>query len=184
MGFVVLLFCTLLGGALSGLVFCLPFVICGIICFVCRKNVGLWCAWAVYILVDIFTHFAMGISRSAIRLTYLWTAEMNYGRLAIAWILTIILVAIIVITVIRLAKKPIATEEQGKKQLIIAWLVVLVLQIVARLWGSSEVYRYILDNIIRMSALYSLISLIFSWMKISALTVALIISVRFIKSKR
>ena len=34
MGFVVLLFCTLLGGALTGLVFCLPFVVCGIICFV------------------------------------------------------------------------------------------------------------------------------------------------------
>ena len=184
MGFVVLLFCTLLGGALSGLVFCLPFVICGIICFACRKNVGLWCSWVVYILVDIFTHFAMGISRSAIRLTHLWTAEMNFGRLAIAWILTLILVGIIVITVIRLTKKPFVTVDKGKKQAIIAWLVVLVLQIVAWLWGRSAFYQYILDNIVRLPLLYNLVSLIFSWMKVIALTVALVVTVRFIRTKK
>lgn len=184
MGFAVLLFCTLLGGVLSGLVFCLPFVVCGIICFVCKTNVGLWCIWAVYVLFDIFSHYAMGISRSAIRLTHLWTAEMNFGRLAFAWILTLILVAIIVVTVIRLSKKPFASEDTCKKQVIVAWFVVLALQVAAWLWGRSEVYRYILDNIMNMGVIYNLIALVFSWMKIIALTIALVITVRFIRAKK
>jgi len=35
------------GGGLGGLVFASPFLICGILCFVLKKNVGLWCAWVV-----------------------------------------------------------------------------------------------------------------------------------------
>jgi len=184
MGFVVLLFCTLLGGALTGLVFCLPFIVCGIICFVFKTNAGLWCAWAVYVLLDIFTHYAMGISRSAVMLTHLWTAEMNFGRLAIAWLLVLVLGAIILVTVLRLGKKPFSLKKKGLEQLIAAWLVVLALQVITWAWGRSETYNYILDNIMTMGVIYNLISLVLSWCKIIALTVALIVTVRFIKVKR
>ncbi len=184
MGFVVLLFCTLLGGALTGLVFCLPFVVCGIICFVFKTNAGLWCAWAVYVLLDIFTHYAMGISRSAVMLTHLWTAEMNFGRLAFAWLLVLILVAIISVTVLRLGKEPLPSKAKGVEQLIAAWLVVLALQVITWAWGRSETYMYIIDHIMTMGAVYNLISLVLSWVKIIGLTVALVISVRFIRTKR
>lgn len=184
MGFVVLLFCTLLGGVLIGLVFCLPFVVCGIICFVFETNAGLWCAWAVYMLLDIFTHYAMGISRSAVMLTHLWTAEMNYGRLAIAWVLVLILVVIISVTVVRLGKKPLASKEKGLEQLVAAWLVVLALQVIIWAWGRSETYAYILDNFMTMGVIYNLISLVLSWAKIIALTIALVVTVRFIRGKR
>ena len=184
MGFLVLLFCTLLGGALSGLVFCLPFIVCGIICFVFKTNAGLWCAWAVYVLLDIFTHYAMGISRSAVMLTHLWTAEMNYGRLAFAWLLVLILVAIIAVTVVRLGKKPLSSKEKGLEQLIAAWLVVLALQVITWAWGRSETYNYILDNIMTMGMVYNFISLLLSWCKIIAFTVALVITVRFIRTKK
>lgn len=184
MGFVVILFCTLLGGALTGLVFCLPFVVCGIICFIFKTNVGLWCAWAVYVLLDIFTHYAMGISRSAVMLTHLWTAEMNFGRLAIAWVLVLILMVIIAVTVIRLGKKPFSLKKKGLEQLIAAWLVVLALQVIIWAWGRSETYMYMIDHIMTMGAVYSLISLVLSWCKIIALTVALVITVRFIRIKK
>jgi len=184
MGFVVLLFCMLLGGALTGLVFCLPFVVCGIICFIFKTNAGLWCAWAVYVLLDIFTHYAMGISRSAVMLTHLWTAEMNFGRLAIAWVLVLVLVIIISVTVVRLGKKPLSLKEKGLEQLIAAWLVVLALQVITWAWGRSETYMYIIDHIMTMGAVYSLISLVLSWAKIIALTVALVVTVRFIRGKR
>ena len=184
MGFVVLLFCTLLGGALTGLVFCLPFVVCGIICFVFKTNAGLWCAWAVYVLLDIFTHYAMGISRSAVMLTHLWTAEMNFGRLAIAWLLVLVLGAIILVTVIRLGKKPFSLKKKGLEQLIAAWLVVLALQVITWAWGRSETYMYMIDHIMTMGAVYSLISLLLSWCKISVFTVALVITVRFIRTKK
>ena len=117
-------------------------------------------------------------------LTHLWTAEMNYGRLAIAWGLVLILVAIIAVTVVRLGKKPLSSKENGLEQLIAAWLVVLALQVITWAWGRSETYNYILDNIMTMGAVYSLISLVLSWCKIIALTVALVVTVRVIRTKK
>lgn len=44
---------------LMGLFIALPFVLCGLICLLCKKNIGLKCAWAVFIplwiLCTIFT---------------------------------------------------------------------------------------------------------------------------------
>ena len=42
------------GGGLAGFIFAAPFIVCGIICFACKKNVGLWCTWVVYFLFDIY----------------------------------------------------------------------------------------------------------------------------------
>ena len=183
MAFITLLFCTMLGGALSGLVFCLPFLVCGIFCFVLKRNVGLWCTWAVYFLLDVFMSYATGISRSAVVLTLKWTPEMNYGRLLFAWGLLLVLAGIILVTVIRLGKKPFAEEEKGQKKLILAWIALALFQVITMLWGRSEVYMYILNNIFTLGALYRLISIVFSWGKIIILTVALIVTVRFIKTK-
>lgn len=36
---------------LLGLLIALPFVLCGIICLLCKRNIGLKCAWAVYIVL-------------------------------------------------------------------------------------------------------------------------------------
>ena len=184
MAFITLLFCTMLGGALTGLVFCLPFLVCGIFCFVLKRNVGLWCTWAVYFLLDVFMSYATGISRSAVVLTLKWTPEMNYGRLLFAWGLLLVLAGIILVTVIRLGKKPFAAEEKGQKKLILAWIVLALFQVVTILWGRSEVYMYILNNIFTLGALYRLISIVLSWGKIIMLTVALVITMRFIKTKK
>ena len=183
MAFITLLFCTMLGGALSGLVFCLPFLVCGIFCFVLKRNVGLWCTWAVYFLLDVFMSYATGISRSAVVLTLKWTPEMNYGRLLFAWGLLLVLCGIIAVTVIRLGKKPFSTENKGQKKLIVAWSVLVFFQIITMLWGRSEVYMYILNNIFTLGALYRLISIVFSWGKIIMLTVALVVTMRFIRTK-
>ena len=68
--------------------------------------------------------------------------------------------------------------------MIAAWLVVLALQVITWAWGRSETYNYILDNIMTMGAVYSLISLVLSWCKIIALTAALVVTVRFIRTKK
>ena len=117
-------------------------------------------------------------------LTHLWTAEMNFGRLAFAWLLVLILVAIIAVTVLRLSKKPFSLKKKGLERLIAAWLVVLTLQVITWACGRSETYMYIIDHIMTMGAVYSLISLVLSWAKIIALTVALVVTVRFIRGKR
>lgn len=184
MAFITLLFCTMLGGALTGLVFCLPFLVCGIFCFVLKRNVGLWCTWAVYFLLDVFMSYATGISRSAVVLTFKWTPEMNYGRLLFAWGLLLVLAGIILVTVIRLGKKPFAAEENGQKKLILVWIVLALFQVITMLWGRSEVYMYIVNNIFTLGALYRLISIVFSWGKIIMVTVALVVTMRFIKTKK
>lgn len=44
---------------LLGLTIALPFLLCGTICLVCRKNVGLKCAWAIFILLSLFCTILM-----------------------------------------------------------------------------------------------------------------------------
>ena len=39
---------------LLGLFIALPFLLCGAVCLVCRKNVGLKCAWCVYVPLWIY----------------------------------------------------------------------------------------------------------------------------------
>jgi hypothetical protein len=49
------------GNLLLGLLIGLPFLLCGLICLLCRKNIGLKCAWAVYLpLWLILTVFIIG----------------------------------------------------------------------------------------------------------------------------
>lgn len=38
-----------IGFWLFGLIISMPFILCGTICMVCKKNVGLKCAWAIFI---------------------------------------------------------------------------------------------------------------------------------------
>ena len=46
------------GSILQGLLFALPILLCGLICLLCKKNIGLKCAWAVYLpLWVLFTIF-------------------------------------------------------------------------------------------------------------------------------
>lgn len=184
MGFLVLLFFAAMGAALGGLVFCLPFVVCGIICFVLKNNVGLWCSWAMYVLFDIYMSYATGISRSAVFLTLRWTPQMNYLRLAFAWLLVLILGIIIAVTVIRLGKKPYTTENKGQKKLIIAWFVLIGFQIATMVWGRTEVYQYLVNNIWTLGAVYRLISIVLSWTKIIMITVALVITMKYIKGRK
>lgn len=48
------------GNYLLGLFIGLPMILCGLICLVCKKNVGLKCAWAIYLhLWALFTIFMM-----------------------------------------------------------------------------------------------------------------------------
>ena len=49
MAFLAFLIPTVLGGILVGLILAVPFLVCGIICFLVRKRPGLWCAWAAYL---------------------------------------------------------------------------------------------------------------------------------------
>ena len=40
-----------IGRWLMGIAIALPFLLCGLICLLCKKNIGLKCAWAVYLVL-------------------------------------------------------------------------------------------------------------------------------------
>ena len=184
MGFLVTILLMVAGGGLAGLIFASPFLVCGIICFAFQKNVGLWCAWAVYVLFDIYMSYATGISRASVFHTLQWSYEMNYARLAFAWILAISLLVMIAITVIRFGKCQMECGQRVSRKLIVSWGIVVVLKIVAMVWPRTGLFKYILANVISMGMIYRLTSIILSWTRIVAVTVALVYTVRFIRNKK
>jgi len=184
MAFFVVMFFLVAGGSLGGLIFALPFLTCGILCFVLKKNVGLWCAWAVYVLFDIYMSYATGISRASVLYTFQWTHQMNYARLAFAWFAVISLAVMIAVTVVRFGKRPFENATKGRNKLIVAWGVLVVIQATAMLWGHTGLYKYLIENIFEFGFIYRLISIVLSWSKIIALIMALVVTLRFKKIKK
>lgn len=184
MAFFVVMFFLVAGGGLGGVIFALPFITCGILCFALTKNVGLWCAWAVYVLFDIFMSYATGISRASVLHTFQWTHQMNYARLAFAWFAVISLGVMIAVTVVRFGKQPFENATKGRNKMLVAWGVLVAIQAAAMLWGYTGLYKYLIDNIFEVGFVLRLISIVISWSKIIALTVALVFTLRFINTRK
>ena len=98
MAFLVWLLLTVLGSFLSGLFLAVPFLACGVICLRCRRRAGLWCAWALYLCAELYVRWATGISWSLVLITPHFTPEMNYLRLAIAWVQLAVMVIMFLAT--------------------------------------------------------------------------------------
>lgn len=111
-GAAVLLILTLLGGILSGLLFSSPFILCGIICLTFKRNVGLWCAWALLFAVNVYLRYATSISWRLTLWTLNYEPSMNYIRLVFAWIELICYVLIVVVTVLHFRKKPLVPTKK------------------------------------------------------------------------
>lgn len=185
MAFIVQLVFFVAGAWLGGVIFSLPFLTCGILCFVLKKNVGLWCAWDVYVLFDIYMAYATGISRSHVLYTLQWTPHMNYMRLAFAWIMLLSLIVMIAITVVRFGKKELISEKKGRKQLITVGIVLVALIAVMRLVRTG-LYEFMMENVnmFLVGAFYRVLIIVLSWSRIIAFTLALVVLVRFVRMKK
>ena len=86
MAFLVWLFLTVLGGPLEGLILATPLLVCAAICFTAKKRAGLWCAWAIYLTVELNLRWATGLTWRLTLRTFVFTPEENYTRLVIAWV--------------------------------------------------------------------------------------------------
>ena len=184
MAFLVTVLLLVAGGGLAGLIFASPFLVCGIICFTVQKNVGLWCFWTVYVLFDIYMSYATGISRSSVLHTLQWSYEMNYARLAFAWIMVISLVIIMVFTILRLGKDSKVSEQKIRKRMIVWWGAAVILQAVAMIWPRTGLFTYILAHILDMDGICRIITLLLSWSRIITVTVALVYTVRYIRRNK
>ncbi len=127
----------LLGGGLASLMFASPFLLCGIICLYTHKRAGLWCGWAVYLCVDLYLRYAIGITWRIIWMTAQFTPEMNYTRLATGWGQFLVGVLLIVLTLWSYRKKTAACD---KKHIIVAGTDLLLL--VGLTFAQNEIIRY------------------------------------------
>ncbi len=180
MSFLVILLFTVLGGFISGIIYASPFWLCGILCFVLKRNVGLWCAWAVYALVDTCLAYLLGFSR-AVALRGLGLG-LTFGSI-FAWIMILTLVVLIAVTVIRFGKKPLPEGKKGYFCLFVPWVLWFVLHGFSFLLGSTLTEWYDAEHILPVYT-YRLVSMLLSWGRIVALTVGLVMAVRYIRGKK
>lgn len=114
----VVLLCTILGSLLGGVLYSLPFWTCGVICFVFKQRVGLWCSWALFFLVDIFLRFASGVTWGGI-----FTIALQISRgMNIRWIvslaLTLVVVGLVCWTIWSFRDKTLALTQKVKIKLL------------------------------------------------------------------
>ena len=124
MGAAVFAFGLLLGSLLAGVAYALPFLACGVICFTAKQRAGLWCGWAIYACADLYLRFAAGLSWGIIRMTHLWTPEMNYARLAAAWIQFLAMLAMLFCTLRSYRRLCLPATKERLLWLAAGWLAV------------------------------------------------------------
>ena len=173
-GAVILIFCLLLAGdLLAGLLFASPFFICGIICFSVKRRVGLCCGWAAYLCVDLYLRFATGFSWTTIFMTHLWTAQMNYARLSIAWVQFIGMVLMILCTVRSYRTLKLTATKKEVTWLIIGWLAALVVLPLLMSYGVIPLWRDNLHNYSNFSP-YFFINILYSYVRLVLIDILLV----------
>lgn len=169
-GALIWLLLTVLGGFLGGLLFGSPFLLCGAICLIFKKNTGLWCAWALFLTVNLYLRYATGITWRLTLFTLNYEPSMNYTRLAFAWIELLCFVVMVIITILRFQKKQLVLDKRGKGLYIAGWVVLALLFIPVQLdplSGLSNIRYMFLD-----------------WIKIGLFTTLVITTLRLIKTHK
>lgn len=123
--------------------------------------------------IDFYLRFATGLSWITIFMTHIWTAQMNYARLAIAWVQFIGILIMIVCTVrsYRMLKLPMTKKEVA--WLITGWFVVLVILPIVMSCGVMPLW---LDDLESYNNLYFFINILYSYLRLAIVNVLLVCS--------
>lgn len=185
MAFLVVLFFTVMGGFLGGIIFASPFLVCGVICLTCKRNAGLWCAWAIYILLTAYLIWATGITWSAVFLTLYWTPSMNYLRLATSWALFIYLIVLVAATVKRFSKSSFESLKEGAYKTAVFWIVYGAVKLAYKLIYELLFNSIVVDGqIVGDFGLITFLNVIFDCLKLPLFTIALVYAARLLKIYR
>ena len=140
MAFVTVLVCTVAGGLLTGLILCTPFLLCGIICFLAKKRPGFWCAWAVYLTVELYLRWATGINWKLTLYTLSFTPEQNYTRLLIAWIQLFAMLVMLAVTIRSFRYVRVTPNRRNIVRLSAGWAALIFLNALKN-WGYTQLYQ-------------------------------------------
>ena len=173
----------LLGSIFSGLLIGAPFFICGVICLTAKSRVGLWCGWAVYACADLYLRFATGLSWTTIFMTRLWTPEMNYARLAIAWAQFAAMVLMTVWTVCSYRALRLSATKKERTWLAAGWFAALALLPLLMHYGMMPLLLDELGNYSSVSP-YFLLNVVYSYARLALINVLLVRSLAVWRVKR
>lgn len=109
---------------------------------------------------------------------------MNYLRLAIAWGMVLVWLALIVVSVIKFRKKPFSSLEQGKKMIIWTCTIFVVVRGIELVFLNAEVIKYVAENMREMYSLLREVSLILSMVHMIIPTVVIVFIARYIEMKK
>lgn len=140
MAFLTVLVCTAAGGVLVGLILCVPFLLCGVICFLARKRPGLWCAWTVYLLVEAYLRWGTGITWQLTLRTLVFTPQENYTRLLIAWGQLIVMLGMFALTVRSFRHTRFPLNRRNLMILGGGWAALAGLHAL-KTWGYTQLYQ-------------------------------------------
>ena len=173
-GAALLLACLILtGDLLAGLIYVLPFFLCGIICFTVKHRTGLWCGWAVYTCIDFYLRFATGLSWTTTFMTHLWTAQMNYARLAISWAQLLGMFVMLVCTVRSYRTLRLPATKKEVTWLIAGWLIALVVLPLLMSYGIMPLWRDALHNYSNFSP-YFFLSVLCDYVRLALVSILLV----------
>ncbi|MBR2640672.1 MAG: helix-turn-helix transcriptional regulator [Oscillospiraceae bacterium] len=173
------------GGGILGLVLSSPLILCGIICFAFKKNIGLWCAWAVFFTIDMYLRMATGIS-SAVVLNFQTLLFMIRGgdfvRLLLAFAQLAVIVSLVFITIFRFRKIPL----ESKKMPIIFWSLYGVLKIALAVFSLSHLYKQIINYVFSTmnTGFYTFFHSFYVWIYTGFFVAAVVFTVRYIVTKK
>lgn len=180
LSFIVSVLLLALGEGFSGIILSSPLILCGAVCFIFKKNVALWCAWATYFCIDVFLRFATGVNRGNIFKTLIWSSDMNYFALFLSWIIFFVLVILVLITVLKLRKAPL----NNKKLPLILWGIYAFAKLSVLIISKTDFYYSFITNLLKYQMLLSILFFAESWIFTLIFTAALVFTARFIYSKR
>ena len=166
----VVLLCTILGGMLAGVLFSLPFWVCGSICFLFKKRVGLWCSWSVFFLVDTFLHFATGSASGSflgVLRGILQGYLNNHVTLWVSLAALLVLLVLVICTIRSYRDKVLAPSRQVTRRMILLVLGLALLYVIP--YGISMVLQpYAVDgqSIYLITRIIQVMGIVQQWCRI------------------
>lgn len=156
------------GDLIAGFLLGLPFIICGIICLVCKNRIGLWCAWVAYLYAEVFLRFATGVS-SGFVIAFL-QGHVEFGVNIIVSIAEILLIiGLAAVTVWSFRNQDIRPAMNNPIWLVAGWAAFLLIRgglgILMKLImaQSGAQTAYLLYIMIKDWILYSVMVLLLIW---------------------
>ncbi len=168
-GLIILLLALLTGSLLGGLILSSPFLLCGLICVFCRRNAGLWCGWTLFFLVNLYLRYGTGITWRLVLMTPWFEPQMNYLRLIFGWIELLGFLLLLLVTVWRLGRRPLAPTRGRCVLTVLGWTALLLFDLLLNPILST-----------RMGGLYYLLG---DWVHFALLNGLLVITVRLIRGR-